>query len=68
MSSSRRKKRKRRNRIIIISAVLAIIFCIAVMRGIAIETNNQPLSFLLFEIPVGLAIVMIFFIAKDRIQ
>ena len=68
MSSSKRKKRKRKNRIIIISATLAIIFCLVVMVLIALEWGNKEASFLLWEIPVLIAILMIFFIAKDRIR
>ena len=72
MSSSRRKKRKRRNRIIITVATLLIIFCLVVMVFVAKEAldldSSEGTPFLVMEIPLAIAIVMIFFIAKDRLK
>lgn len=70
--ASKRKKRKRRNRIIIIVATLLIIFCLACMIFVAMEgldsDSSEGTKFLLMEIPLAIAIVMIFFIAKDRLK
>ncbi|MBR2213796.1 MAG: hypothetical protein IJ889_05105 [Eubacterium sp.] len=70
--ASKRKKRKRRNRIIITVATLLIIFCVVCMIFVAIEglgaNSSEGTKFLIMEIPLAIAIVMIFFIAKDRIR
>ena len=70
--TSKRKKRKRRNRIIIAVATLLIIFCIVCMIFVAMEgldTNSTAgTKFLIMEIPLAIAVVMIFFIAKDRLK
>ena len=65
---SNRKKRKRKNRIIISLATVGIIFCLIIMVLIAIEWRNHETAFLLWEIPVVIAILIIFFFAKDRIR
>lgn len=70
--ASKRKKRKRRNRIIITVATLLIIFCLVMMVFVAKEATNldssEGTTFLLMEIPLVIAILMIFFIAKDRLK
>lgn len=70
--ASRSKKRKRRNRLIISIATILIAFCIFVMIFVAIEAfkeNSQKgTPFMLLEIPLVVAILMIFFIAKDRLK
>ena len=70
--ASKRTKRKRRNRLIITVATLLIIFCLVVMVLVAREALNSDSSegtpFLIMDIPLAIAIVMIFFIAKDRLK
>ena len=72
MASSKRKKRKRRNRLIIAVAAILIAFCLVVMVFVAKEALNLDSSegtpFLIMEVPLVVAIVMIFFIAKDRLK
>ena len=70
--ASNRKKRKRRNRIIIASATITIIFLIGVMIAIATfaldNDSSEGTKFMLWDIPLLIAVVAIFFIAKDRIR
>ncbi len=66
--ASNKKKRKRRNRLIIAGATIGICICLVVMVLIALEWGNRETAFLLWEIPVVIGILMIFFMAKDRIR
>ena len=70
--ASKRKKRKRRNRIIITIATVLIVFCIVCMIFVAKEglaaDSSEGTKFLIMEIPLAIAVVMIFFIAKDRLK
>lgn len=70
--ASNRKKRIRRNRIIITVATLLVIFCLVVMFFVAKEATNldssEGTTFLVMEIPLLIAIVMIIVMAKDRLK
>ncbi len=70
--ASKRKKRKRRNRIIIAVATILVIFCLVVMFFVAKEATNldssEGTTFLVMEIPLVIAIVMIIVMAKDRLR
>ncbi|MCR5430108.1 MAG: hypothetical protein K6E58_02630 [Eubacterium sp.] len=70
--ASNRKKRIRRNRIIITLATILVLFCLVVMFFVAKEAINANSSegtpFLVMEIPLVIAIVMIIIMAKDRIK
>ena len=70
--ASKSKKRKRRNRLIIIVASIVIAFLIGVMVLVTIFSldmdSSEGTKFLLMDIPLVFAIVMVFFIAKDRIR
>lgn len=70
--ASKRKKRKRRNRLIIAIATILILFLVAVMIWVAMfsldSNSSEGTKFLIWEIPLLIAAVMIFFIAKDRIR
>lgn len=68
----RGKKRKRRNRLIIAVASIVIAFLIAVMILVTIFSldtdSSEGTKFLLMDIPLAFAIVMVFFFAKDRLK
>ena len=70
--ASNRKKRKRRNRLIIAAATILIVFLIAVMIWVAVfsldSDSSEGTPFMLMDIPLLIAAVMIFFIAKDRLK
>ena len=63
---------KGRNRLIIIVASIVIAFLIGVMVLVTIFSldmdSSEGTKFLLMDIPLAFAIVMVFFIAKDRLR
>ena len=70
--ASKHKKRKRRNRLIIIVASILIAFLIGVIIMVTIfsmdSDSSEGTKFMIWDIPLIIAIVMIFFIAKDRLK
>lgn len=70
--ASNRKKRKRRNILIITVATILIAFCAIVMVFVAKEAMNSDSGtgtpFLIVDIPLLIAIIMIIFMAKDRLK
>ena len=72
MALSKRKKRKIRNALIISIATILIIFCLVVIVYVsktAMDADSgQGIRFMVLDVPLIIAIVMIFFIAKDRLK